>query len=126
MWKMYEETAMAKTGLVLRPTDHATIEQIGTRQLDWLLVSGELKRIAIPDLCRPSDISPSQLLAVAKRKQHTYSPLEEALSYFTEQGWIVHIFPWLVGIRGMIDPVHVESLMKFLGIHRKHWKIAIE
>jgi hypothetical protein len=41
MWKMYEETPMAKTGLLLRPTDCATIEQIGRRQPDWLLISEE-------------------------------------------------------------------------------------
>ena len=117
---------MAKTGLpvVLRRTDHAAIKQIGRRQP----VSSELKRIAIPDLCRPSDASHSQLVAAAKRKQHSYSPLKEpeALSYYTERGWVVHIFPWVVGIRGTIDPVHVESLMKCLGILRKHWKEAVE
>ena len=125
-WKVYEETPMAKTGLVLRPTDHATIEQIGRRQPDWLLVSTEFKRIAIPDLCRPSDVLPIQIPTAAKRKQHAYSPLVEALSYYTEQGWIVHIFPWVVGIRGMIDPVYVESLLKFIGIQRKLWKVAVE
>jgi hypothetical protein len=41
MWKMYEETPMAKTGLLLRPSDRATIEQIGRRQQDWLLISDE-------------------------------------------------------------------------------------
>ena len=125
-WKLYEETPMAQTGLVLRPTDHTTIEQIGRRQPDWLLVSTEFKRIAIPDLCRPSDVLPIQISAAAKRKQHAYSPLVEALSYYTEQGWIVHIFPWVVGIRGMIDPVYVESLLKFIGIQRKLWKVAVE
>jgi hypothetical protein len=85
---------MAKTGLVLRLTDRATTKQIGRRQPDWLLISGELKRIAIPDLCRPSDVLPSQLQVAAKRKQQTYSSLEEPLSYYTEQGWIVHVFPW--------------------------------
>jgi hypothetical protein len=61
MWKMYVETPMAKTVLVLRPTDHATSEQIGRRKQDWLLMSGELDRIAIPDLCNPSDVLPFQL-----------------------------------------------------------------
>jgi hypothetical protein len=117
---------MVRTGLVLRPTDHATIEQIGRRQPDWLLVSTEFKRIAIPDLCRPSDVLPIQIPTAAQRKQHAYSPLVEALSYYTEQGWIVHIFPWVVGIRGMIDPVYVESLLKFIGIQRTLWKVAVE
>jgi hypothetical protein len=26
----------------------------------------------------------------------------------------------------MIDPVHVESLLKFIGNQRKHWKVAVE
>jgi hypothetical protein len=26
----------------------------------------------------------------------------------------------------MIDPVHVESLPKFLGIQRKYWRMAVE
>jgi hypothetical protein len=91
-WKMYDETQMAKTGLLLSPTDHATIEQIGRRQPDWLLISDEFKRIAIPDLCRPSNVLPPQLQAAAQRKQQAYSPLEEALSHYTKQGWIVHVF----------------------------------
>jgi hypothetical protein len=45
----------------------------------------------------------------AKRKQHAYGPLKEALSYCTYQCWVIHIFPWVVGIRGKIDPRHVES-----------------
>jgi hypothetical protein len=69
---------------------YRTIEQIGRRQPDWLLISDEFKRIAIPDLCRPSNVLPPQLQAAAQRKQQAYSPLEEALSYYTKQGWIVH------------------------------------
>ena len=50
----------------------------------------------------------------------------EALSHYTDQGWVVHVFPWVVGIRGMIDSSHVESLLKFLGIQQRHWRVAIE
>jgi hypothetical protein len=91
-------------------------------------VSHDLKRIAILDLCLPSDVLPSQLLMAAKRKQHAYETVKEALSHYTDQGWIIHIFPWVVqvGIRGMIDPRHIESLLKFLGIQRKHWQVAVE
>jgi hypothetical protein len=118
---------MARTGLVLRPTTQAmaTVDQLGRRQPDWVLVSHELKRIAILDLFRPSDVLPSQLLMAAKRKQHAYEPVKEALSYYTDQGGMIHIFPWVVGIRGMIDPRQVESLLKFLGIQRKHWQVAV-
>jgi hypothetical protein len=98
-WTVNEETPMARTGLVLRPTTMATVDQLGRRQPDWVLVSHELRRIAILDLCQPSDVLPSQLLMAAKRKQHAYEPVKEALSYYTDQGWIIHIVPWVVGIR---------------------------
>jgi hypothetical protein len=88
----------------------------GKEKVERILVSDELKGIAIPDLCRPSDVLPYQLRMAAKRKQHAYGPLKEALSYCTDQGWAIHIFPWVVEIRGMIDPRLVESLLKFLGI----------
>jgi hypothetical protein len=58
--------------------------------------------------------------------QDAYEPVKEALSYYTDQGWIIHIFPWVVGIQGMIDTRHVESFLKFLGIQRKHWHVAVE
>ena len=125
-WTVFEETRMAQTGLILRPTPQATIDQLGRRQPDWLLVSETHKKIAIVDLCRPSDVHPAQLLAAAMRKQHAYGPLEEALSYYADQGWVIHVFPWVVGIRGTIDPLHIESLLKFLDIQRKHWPVAVE
>ena len=68
----------------------------------------------------------AQLLAAAIRKQQTYQPLVEGLSYYTKQGWVEHVFPLVVGIWGMIDSSHVESLLKFLDIPRKHWHVAIE
>jgi hypothetical protein len=83
-------------------------------------VSNEHNRIAIVNLCRPSDIHQAQLLAAAIRKQQAYQPLVEGLSYYTELGWVVNGFPLVVGIRGMIDSSHVESLLKFLDIQRKH------
>ena len=119
---------MAKTGLILRSSFPTAddVDQLGRRQPDWILVSKEAKRIAIIDLCRPSDIHQTQLQAAAIRKQQAYQPLVEGLSYYTEQGWVVHVFPLIVGIRGMIDFSHVQSLLKFLDIQRKHWQIAIE
>lgn len=117
---------MSKTGLKICSTPQATAEQWGRRQPDWVLVSQHHKRIAIVDLCRPSDVHPDQLLAAAMRKQQTYLPLLEALSYYSDQGWTIHVFPWVVGIRGTIDPTHIQSLLKFLGIQRKHWQVAVE
>jgi hypothetical protein len=60
------------------------------------------------DLCRPSDAHPAQLLVAAIRKQQTYLLLLEVLSYYCDQGWTNHVFPWVVGIRGTIDPVSTE------------------
>ena len=127
-WTLFEETRMEKTGLILRSSSLTAddVDQLGRRQPDWILVSKEAKRIAIIDLCRPSDVHQTQLQAAAIRKQQTYQPLVEGLSYYTEQGWVVHVFPWIVGIRGMIDSSHVQSFLKFLDIQRKHWQIAIE
>ena len=125
-WKIFEETRMSKTGLKICSTPLATAEQWGRRQPDWVLVSQHHKRIAIVDLCRPSDVHPAQLLAAAIRKQQTYLPLLESLSYYSDQGWTIQVFPWVVGIRGTIDPTHIQSLLKFLGILRKHWQVAVE
>ena len=118
-----------KTALTLRSSSLIAddVDQLGRRQPDWILVSKEAReRIAIIDLCRPSDVHQTQLQAAAIRKQQTYQPLVDGLSYYTEQGWVVHVFPWIVGIRGMIDPSHVQSVLRFLGIQRKHWQLAIE
>jgi hypothetical protein len=60
------------------------------------------------------------------RKQDAYCPLVEALRYYADRGWVVHVFPLVVGICGMIDPSHVGSLLKFLRIQRKLWPGAIE
>jgi hypothetical protein len=65
-------------------------------------------------------------MSPAQRKQQAYSPLQEALSYNTGQGWIVHVSQWVVGIRVMLDPAHVESLLKFIGVQQKQWKVAAE
>ena len=36
------------------------------------------------------------------------------------------VFPWVVGISGMIDLLHVESILKFLDIQRKHGRVLAE
>jgi hypothetical protein len=124
---MFVKTRTAKTRLIFSSSSLTDdVDQLGRRQPDWILVSKEAKRIAIIDLCRPSDIHQTQLQAAAIRKQQAYQPLVEGLSYYTEQGWVVHVFPLIVGIRGMIDSSHVQSLLKFLDIQRKHWQTAIE
>ena len=125
-WTMFEETRMSHTGLLLCSTSQATAEQWGRRQPDWVLISHHHKRIAIIDLCRPSDVHPAQLLAAAIRKQKVYLPLQEALRHYSDHGWTIHVFPWVVGIRGLIDPSHVHALLKFLEIPTQHWRTAVE
>jgi hypothetical protein len=117
---------MSRTGLILCSTSQATAEQWGRRQPDWVLVSHNHKRIAIVDLCRPSDVHTAQLLAAAVRKQQAYLPLQEALRFYADQGWTIHVFPWVVGIRCMIDPSHVHALLKFLELPNRHWQTAVE
>jgi hypothetical protein len=95
-------------------------------QPDWIFVSHKLKRIAIADLCRPLDVHPDQLKAAAIHKQEGYLLLLSALHHCTDQGWTVHIFPWVVGICGLIDPSCIVSLFTFLDVSRKHHKTAIE
>jgi hypothetical protein len=101
-WTLFEETRMAKTGLILRSSSLIAddVDQLGWQQPDWILVSKDAKRIAIIDLCRPSDIHQTQLQAAAIRKQQAYQYLVGGLSYYTEQGWVVHAFLLIVGIRG--------------------------
>ncbi len=124
---------MSKTGLKVFSTPQAAAEQWGRRQPDGVLVSQHHKRIAIVDLCRPSDVHPAQLLAAAIRKQQTYLPLLEALSYYSDQGWTIHVFPWVVGTwhsRHNIPhayPVSTEISVEIsVGIQRKHWEVAVE
>jgi len=43
------------------------------------------------DLCHPSDVLPTQLLAAAIRKQHAYNPFKEALSDYSDGvGWSMY------------------------------------
>ena len=66
------------------------------------------KRIAIIDLCRPSDVYKEQLHTAALRKQEGYSPLIYALYYHINQGLTIPIFPMVVGIRGLIHLPHIQ------------------
>ena len=59
-WELFEETPVVRTGLTLRSTPQATVDQLGRRQPDWIAISAVHKRIAIMDLCRPSDVLPAQ------------------------------------------------------------------
>jgi hypothetical protein len=89
-------------------------------------VSHELKKIAIVDLCRPSDLHPEQLKAAAIRKQDRYAPLVLALCHYFDEGWTVQVFLWVVGILGLINSALVASLLTFLDIPSRHRKTAVE
>ena len=67
-------------------------------QPGWVTISFDHKRIAIIDVCRPSDVHKDQFEVAATLKQDGYHPLIRALDFYTTQGWIVHVFPWVVGI----------------------------
>ena len=139
-WRVVEETRMGQLGLRLRPVAISRIAQalnqnmdlveqaydLGRWQPDWVIVSETYKRIAIVDLCRSADVHPNQLSAAGARKQQKYSVLVEALEYYTDQGWVVHVFPWVVGVRGMIDPLPINALLQFLEVPKRLWKSAVE
>ncbi len=83
-------------------------------QPDWVFVFHEIKKLAIFYLCRPSDVHPEQLKAAAIRKQGGYTPLIAALCHYIDEGWTVQVFPWVVKIRGLIDPSLIVSILTFL------------
>jgi hypothetical protein len=41
---------------------------------------------------------PEHLYAAALRKREGHRPLIDALEDYTNQGWIIHVFPWVLGI----------------------------
>jgi hypothetical protein len=123
LWKMFEETRTVKTGLVLRPTSPTKTSWIDDNRIGFWYRKNTKRLLSLTsDVTRNN----AQLLAAAMRKQQAFQPLVEALSHYTEKGWVLHVFPWVVGIRGMIDSSHVESVLKFIGIQERHWRAAIE
>jgi hypothetical protein len=43
-----------------------------------------------------------------------------------DNGWVIHVFPWVVSIRRLLDPRHINALLEFLEIHKRQWQIAAE
>jgi O-methyltransferase involved in polyketide biosynthesis len=112
---------MSRTGLILRPVSAArvahaldqnpdqdenveTMLDLGRWQPNWVFASTQHKRIALADLCRSADGLPNQLTAAGTRRQQKYYMMVEALTYYVDNRWVVHVFPWVVGIRGLLDP----------------------
>jgi hypothetical protein len=138
---MFEDTFMKNTDLILSLVSATSISYAQQRQMerdaecmccldqgqpDWVFVSHALKKIAIVDLCRPSDVHPGQLKAASKRKQDGYTTLVSQLCNYKHKRWTVHVFPWVVGISGLIDPSLIVSLLTLLEIPSKHHKAAVE
>jgi len=62
----------------------------------------------------------SELLAAAhERKVRTFAPLLEALQAYLDDGWQVEIFPWVVGVRGLVNQDAIQCCLEFLNIPRK-------
>ncbi len=90
---VHEETQMSNMGLTLSKVPATAVVDAGkssgvdaARECDlqrwwpdWVAISYAHKRIAIIDLCRPSDAYGDQLEAAATLKQDGYSPLLSAL-----------------------------------------------
>ncbi len=106
---------MKNTGLALRPVlasslIHARPESPG--DLDSSIV--RTQEVSQYSLCRPSDVHPEQLKAAAVGKQDGCSPLVAAIGHYSDRGWTVNVFPWVVGISGLVDPSHIHTLLDFL------------
>ena len=108
------------------PEHHEDTVCVGRLQPDLVLVSQSLRRIAIVEVSRPMDDSSEQLAAAHDRKMRTYTPLIEALKVYLEEGWQVEIFPWVVGIRGLLNSAAIKSCLEFLAVPRQRWERIIE
>ena len=134
-WRQLEETRMAATGLHLRRVPTAQVQQsgrtvsnadiqvgsmsLGRWQPDLMLISHSRCKIAILELCRPSDVRLARLQEAYQGKLTTYEPLRTALHSYTQDGWDVRILPWVVGARGLIQAQHMGNALEFLEIPQK-------
>ena len=129
-WQFYIETPMGCTGLRLQPVQLGSDPLEQTRVQRWqpdaTAISYSRKKIAIVDLCRPSDVCPEQLRIASDRKVKGYDPLKTALQLYSDAGWQIEILPWVVGIRGLIQESELHNALKFLEIPKTAWPTAIE
>jgi len=133
---------MAKTGLRLNrvsiscmeasgrplPENHDGTICIGRLQPDLVLVSQSLRKIADgsgPWNCL-QDGSLELLAAAHERKVRTYAPLLEALQAYLDEGWQVESFPWVIGVRYLLDSAAIKCCLEFLEIQRKCGRQIIE
>ena len=141
-WKLYEEAAMLRTGLQMRPVSSARVRETGcwvseadleTGSMslsrwrpDFVVVSFKAKKIAILELCRPFDTSPGQLQAAYERKINLYGPLAEALGHYSDSGWSVNILPWVVGARGLVLEQAMHHALEYIDVPKAFWRPIIE
>ena len=141
-WSVFEETPLASTGLKLQqvPDDEVRLALDATESItpeagnvrldrwqpDFILISWKRKRIAVLELTRPSDMLTVQLDEAYRRKKRKYCPIKAALHYYIREGWTIEILPWVIGIRGLADTVHLQTALSFLDIPQQKWAAIIE
>jgi len=91
-----------------------------------VLISHSRHKIAILEVCRPSDVRLARLREAYQEKLTTYEPLRTALSTYTDYGWEVRTLPWVVGARGLIQNQHMGIALEFLEIPRRAWQSIID
>ena len=89
-------------------------------------MSQQRRKIAIVEVSRPMDGSSGHLAAAYERKIRTYTPLLAALQAYPDDGWQVELFPWVVGVRGLLDSAAIQCCLEFLELPRKCWRRIIE
>jgi hypothetical protein len=104
----------------------AETDQLDKRQLDWILLSEEHKRIAIFELmltcvAHQMRIMPNCLLLPCESNRHTVFSWKPKVTTPNKDGLSTSSCGWW-GFGGS----HVESRLKFLDIQRKHWLVGIE
>ena len=63
-----------------------------------------------------------RIRVAAERKRLKYQPLIDALQpNYGDLGWQVRVFPWVAGVRGIIDAAGIASALSFLEIPRQKW-----
>jgi ribonuclease HI len=139
-WQLFEETPMLATGLQLRRIPTAQVQDSGRPVSDADVVAGEMatgrwrpdflavsysrSKIAIVEVCRPSDVRLERLDAAHQGKLAVYAPLLTALGFYIESGWAVQILPWVIGARGLIKKRNLCNALEFLEVpHRKQQSI---
>ena len=99
---------------------------LGNWRPDFVVVSHSRRKIAILELCRPSDVRLERLQAAYQGKLDTYRPLLTALRTHIDDGWNVQILPWVVGARGLIQRNSLCSALEFLEVPRYGWQEIID